>query len=133
MKTALDIEPNKFIEALAERLKGLVEEPEYIKFVKTGAHVERPPEQEDFWYIRCASILRQAYKQPRVGVNRLRTHYGGRKNFGVKPEHHVKAGGKIIRNALQALEKAGLLEKAEKGRKLSSKGRKLLDEVAKSL
>ncbi|MEM4366908.1 MAG: 30S ribosomal protein S19e [Candidatus Anstonellales archaeon] len=131
MKTALDVEPNIIIKKVAESLKGVISKPAYIDFVKSGAHAERPPEQEDFWYIRCASILRHAYANPVVGVNRLRRHYGGRKNRGLLPEKHRPAGGKIIRDALRALEAAGFLERAEHGRKLSAKGRSFLDKVAK--
>lgn len=130
----LDIPGNKFVEALAQELKKYseLEPPRFVYFVKTGPHAERPPQNPDFWYIRCASILRRAYIEKVIGVGRLRTYYGGRKNHGSCPEHHVDAGGSIIRKALQSLEKAGLLEKAEKGRKLSVKGRKLLIDVSKT-
>jgi small subunit ribosomal protein S19e len=69
-----------------------------------------------------------------IGLERLRADYGGRKNFGVKPEHAVKAGGSNIRKILQQLEAAGLLQTASsQGRKMTSKGRKLLQEVAEDL
>ncbi len=130
----LDVPGSKFVEALAQELKKYpeLEPPRFVYFVKTGAHAERPPQNPDFWYIRCASILRRAYIEKVIGVGRLRTYYGGRKNHGSCPEHHVDAGGSIIRKALQALEKAGLLEKAGKGRKLTVKGRKLLIDISKT-
>ena len=122
------------MEALAQELKKYpeLEPPRFVYFVKTGPHAERPPQNPDFWYIRCASILRRAYIEKVIGVGRLRTYYGGRKNYGSCPEHHVDAGGSIIRKALQSLERAGLLEKAEKGRRLTAKGRKLLIDVSKT-
>ncbi len=131
MVTAFDVEPNQLIQRAAEKLKGKVEKPAFVGVVKSGAHTERPPQDENFWYIRCASILRQAYVNNIVGVSRLRKHYGGRKKRGVKPEHHAPAGGSIIRKAMQELEKAGLLKKAEKGRMLTPEGRKFMDSVAK--
>jgi small subunit ribosomal protein S19e len=138
MASALDVDANKLIAKVAEKLKGSgVEAPWFAGVVKSGAHKERPPEQEDFFFIRCASVLRQAYVRGIIGVRRLRTHYGGNKNRGVRPERHTKAGGSTIRKALQAMEAAGLMAKAEKdgkkGRKLTAKGQKMLDNAAKDV
>lgn len=131
MVTVFDVDANKLIAKAAEKLKDTVPQPAFVGLVKSGAHVERPPMQEDFWYVRCASILRQFYLNGTVGTQRLRRHYGGRKRFGVKPAHHVPAGGSTIRKAMQGLEKAGLLTKGKKGRTLSPKGRALMDQSAK--
>lgn len=132
MVTALDIEPNALIERAAKKLKTMnISKPAFVGTVKTGSHVERVPEQEDFWYIKCASLLRQAYIKGNIGVNRLRKHYGSRKRRGVRPAHHRPAGGSTIRKAMQALEKHGLLAKAKTGRILTGKGRALLDRIAK--
>lgn len=134
METALDVDANALIGNVAEKLKGMkLEKPKLIDIVKSGAHAERPPEDENFWYIRCASILRQTYARNEVGVNRLRRHYGGRKSRGVKPEKHYPAGGGVIRKALQQLEKAGLLKREKTGRILTAEGRKLLDRAAKEV
>lgn len=132
MVTALDVEANELIEKAAEELKNMkLEKPAFVGFVKTGPHAERPPENTNFWYVRCASLLRQAYIRGTIGVNRMRTHYGGNKSRGVRPNHHSKSGGKTIRSALQVLEKAGLLTKLKAGRAISAKGRKFLDAQAK--
>lgn len=132
MVTVYDVEPSKLIEKAAGKLKGMrIAKPSFVGLVKSGAHAERPPRQDDFWYIRCASILRQAYVNERVGINRLRRHYGGRKRRGLRPERHAPAGGSTIRKAMQELEKAGLLIKQKNGRVLSPKGRQFLDGVAK--
>lgn len=132
MVTVYDVESSKLIEKAAEKLKGMkIAKPAFVGMVKSGAHAERPPQQDNFWYIRCASILRQAYVNEAVGISRLRRHYGGRKRRGLRPERHVPAGGSTIRKAMQELEKAGLLIKDKNGRMLSPKGRKFLDMVAK--
>jgi small subunit ribosomal protein S19e len=132
MVTANDVEANKLIGKAAEKLKEMdIAKPEFVGLVKTGSHNSRPPTSPDFWFFRCASILRQAYVNSNVGVNRLRRHYGGRKKNGVSPEHHRQSGGSTVRKALQALEKAGLLMKQKAGRTLTPKGRKLLDAAAK--
>lgn len=134
MVRVYDAEPNRLIKEVAGRLKGMgIEKPAFVGIAKSGVHAERPPEDPDFWYVRCASIMRQAYINPGAGVQRLRRHYGGRKNRGVKPQKHRPAGGSTIRKAMQALEKAGLMKKAGKGRALTPKGAALLDKAASEL
>jgi small subunit ribosomal protein S19e len=106
----------------------------WASVAKTGAHVQKLPENPDWWYVRCASLLRKIYVHGPMGIERLRAEYGGRKDYGVRPEHAVKAGGAIIRKALQQLEAAGLIEKFQnKGRRTTKKGRKLLQEIAEEL
>lgn len=133
MVTPFDVEANKLIETAATKLKEMkISKPDFVGIVKSGAHAERPPSHEDFWYVRCASILRQAYIHETVGVQRLRKHYGGKKRRGVRPERHADAGGSTIRKAMQELETAGLLSKKEKvGRMLTPKGRAFMDKIAK--
>ena len=135
MVTALEVEPNKLIAGVAEKLKTMkLEKPAFVGVTKSGCHVQRPPEQPDFWFTRCASILRHAYVNNVVGTNRLRRHYGGRKSRGVKPQKHASAGGSIIRKAMQQLEKVGLMAKEKTGgRRLTSKGIALLDNSAKDV
>jgi len=66
-----------------------------------------------------------------IGISSLRSQYGGRIDRGVRPEHTRKSGGAIIRNALQQLEAAGLVETArKKGRILTGEGRRLLDRLS---
>ena len=127
--------PAKFlIEEAAGKLKSEVEQPEFITYVKSGVHTERAPQREDWFYVRMGSILYRAYKWNVLGTSKLRTYYGGRKRNGVKTEHHRKASGKVIRTAVQKLEAAGYLERATpKGRKLTSKGQKFLNEISKDV
>ena len=67
-------------------------------------------------------------------LEKLRADYGGRKNNGVKKTMLVKAGGSNIRKILQQLETAGLIQTTKpKGRIMTPKGRKLLQEVAGDL
>jgi len=131
MPTPYDVPASLLIERLAQYLKNNVDSirpPEWAPFVKTGVHKERPPDNPDWWYIRCASLLRKIYIKGPIGIQRLRSEYGGRKDMGVKPEHTRKGSGAIIRNALKQLEDADLVETVDgKGRRITSKGRKLLD------
>jgi len=142
MASAYDIPISVFIEKLKEELKTIKEihPPEWALYVKTGSNKDRPPEQEDWWYYRTASILNQLYRRGVIGVNRLRNIYGGRKDRGHRPEKKAKAYAKIIRTILQQLEKAGLVEKHMvshpklqsicMGRRLTKFGRSLMDKVA---
>ena len=128
------IEAGKYNSLLAEALKKVPEfkKPEWVDFVKTSAHKKRPTSEEDFWYKRIASILRQIYIHQVMGIERLRTRYGGRKNRGQKPPEFRKAGGKLIRVILQQAETAGFVEKVKgkkSGRKLTEKGKEFLESV----
>jgi small subunit ribosomal protein S19e len=133
MAEVLSIEAGKYNKILAGALKkeSEFEAPEWISFVKTSTHKMRPSTEEDFWHKRAASILRQIYINGTVGVERLRTRYGGTKNRGSKPTEFRKSGGNAIRKILQQAEAAGLLEKDKKGRKLTEKGKKFLEDLAK--
>ncbi len=134
MPTVYDVPSTILIERLAKYLKEYVTEvepPAWALFVKTGVHKERPPENPEWWYTRCASLLRKIYLKGPIGVEHLRAEYGGRKDFGVRPEHACKGSGAIIRKALQQLEAAGLVETVKgKGRVVTNKGRSLLDKLA---
>ncbi|MFH1821172.1 MAG: 30S ribosomal protein S19e [Methanobacteriota archaeon] len=134
--TVKEVQPAALIKRLSEELKKVeaVKPPHWSLFAKTGAHKQHPPEQQDWWYMRAASLLRRIYIDGPVGISRLRSFYGGRQNRGQAPEHFHKAGGKIIRVVLQQLEKAGLVSKAErKGRRLTHKGVSMVEDVAKQM
>jgi small subunit ribosomal protein S19e len=131
MVSILEVQADKLIERLKEELKKIetIKPPIWSKMVKSGANKERPPQQEDFWYIRAASILRRIYIDGPIGVSRLRTYYGGRKRRGVRPAKTYKSGGSIIRKILQQLEASEFIKKDKKGRVLTSKGREFVDKI----
>jgi len=137
LTTPYDVPPSDFIEKLAKYLKENVDEvqpPAWASVAKTGAHVEKQPQNANWWYVRSASILRKVYVHGPIGMEKLRADYGGRKDFGVKPEHAVKAAGGNIRKVMQQLEAAGLVQKASpQGRIMAPKGRKLLQEIAEDV
>uniref|UniRef100_A0A7C2ZR55 Small ribosomal subunit protein eS19 n=1 Tax=Ignisphaera aggregans TaxID=334771 RepID=A0A7C2ZR55_9CREN len=134
MVTVRDVPADKLIEAIAQHLKESVPQvrpPPWATFVKTGPHRERVPDNPDWWYYRAASILRKLYlaEEP-IGLATFRTIYGGLKRRGSAPPHFRRCGGSHIRKILQQLERAGLVSKTPKGRVITPKGRKLLDELA---
>jgi small subunit ribosomal protein S19e len=134
MTTVYDVNPEALIFKTAEDLKDKVEEPEWAKFVKTGVSKERPPEQENWWYIREASLLRKIYVKGPIGISRLRSLYTSKKNNGVMTEHTARAGGKVIRTAVQQLESLGFVKKNEDGgREITSQGKSYIDNLSKQV
>lgn len=132
MVSVYDVPADILISRVAEKLKEMEEfkPPEWAYYVKTGVHKERSPDQNDWWYYRVSSIFRKVYTDGPVGIERLRTAYGGRKNRGVKPEKFRKGSGSIVRKALQQLESAGFVRKTEEGRVVTPKGRSFLDKIS---
>lgn len=134
MTTVYDVKAEPLIMEVAEELEDDFEAPEWSNFVKTGQHKDRTPEQDNWFHIRSAAILRRIYTDGPLGVSRLRTIYGGNKNNGHAPEHHGKASGNVIRTALQKLEEAGYVETEEgEGRVITEKGESFLDNKSDEL
>ncbi len=140
MSTVYELNAQEYNLKLAEALKQIpeFEAPEWVAYVKSGPAKERPIEDEDFWHKRAASILRNIYKKGSVGVNRLKTKYGSKKDRGMRPEEFRKGSGKIIRVILQQADKAGFTEiqkpikgvrSKKPGRILTEKGKKFLEEI----
>ena len=140
MTTLYDVPPTDLIEAVAEVLaeESAVEEPDWLQFTTTGVDRELPPEQEDFWARRTASLLRKVAIDGPVGVGSLRTEYGdakqGSNRYQVRPRRQSEGSGNIIRTALQQLEEAGYVSTAEgEGRRITAEGQALLDETAEDV
>jgi small subunit ribosomal protein S19e len=136
MATIYDVQANEVLIEAATELKKIeqIKPPEWAGFVKTGMHKERPPVDKDWWYMRTAAVLRKIATRGPIGVEKLRKHYGGRKNRGVRPEKFFKGSGNILRTVLQQLESAELARQTQKGlhkgRIATAKGIKLLDNAA---
>jgi small subunit ribosomal protein S19e len=139
MVNIFDVSQKELVEELAKDIEKMPDfkPPEWARFVKTGRFKERPPAKDNWWYMRTASVLRNLYKKGPIGVSKLRTLYGGKKNRGVEPERFYKGSGNITRKILQQLEKAQLGRQVEKGvhkgRVITPKGRSLVDKVAQRL
>lgn len=133
MPTPYEVPPSRLIDELANYLKNNVDgimPPAWAPYVKTGPHVQRSPQDPDWWFVRSASLLRKIYQKGPIGITHLRSEYGGRKDKGTRPEHARAGGGSIVRKALQQLEAAGLVETTKKGRIVSRQGRQLLDRLS---
>ncbi|HNR25767.1 MAG TPA: 30S ribosomal protein S19e [Methanobacteriaceae archaeon] len=132
MTTVYDVPADSLISEVAKELSEnkKITPPEWAAFVKTGVHKERRPDDADWWYVRCASLLRRVYMDGPVGINSLRTYYGGSKDRGTSPEKFRRGSGSIVRGALHQLEDAGLVEKVDEGRRVTSEGRSFLDKAS---
>ena len=133
MAKVYDVPADELISRLTDLLKSEgIDVPTWTVFVKTGAHADKPPQKPDWWYTRCASILRKIYLHGPLSVNDLRTMYGdGKRNMYYGARHHKDASGAIIRNAIHGLEKLEYLEKVEKkGSVLTRQGMQKLDKLS---
>ena len=133
MTTVYDVPSKEFIDAVAKKLQSdnNISVPEGNVFSRTGVSKENPPTDKDWWYTRCASILRKIYINNLIGVEHLKAEYGGKRDRGSKPHKARSGSGTIVRRALQQLEKAGYVSKIKgKGRTLTPKGRSFLDNTS---
>lgn len=139
MPTVYDVDSAAIIDKAALELKKLasMKMPQWALFVKTSHAKDRPPLSQDWWYFRAASVLRKVYTKGPVGVSKLRTRYGSKKNRGHQPEKRFRASGKILRVILQQLETSGFVaqvdKKGRKGRFVTPKGKAFLDGLCKGL
>lgn len=138
MATFYDVPVDALIEAVADDLEERLDPPAWEPVVKTGTDAELPPEEDDFWYRRAASLLRTVAADGPVGVERLSTAYGGSKagsnRYGVAPSRRVDGSKNIIRTILQQLEAEGLVAVAEgEGRVVTDEGQSYLDEMASTV
>jgi len=137
LPTPYEVPADLLIKKLASYLKenvGEVSPPAWSLTAKTSSHREHPPQDPDWWYTRCASLLRKLYVHGTVGVSRLRADYGGRKRLGTRREHVRPGGGSSVREPLQQLEKAKFVSKAEKeGRRLTNEGVSLLNKISSEI
>ena len=132
MTTVYDVPADRFIRTLAEELKKKPEitPPEWAAFCKTGVHKEMPPQDPEWWFVRAASILRRVYIEGPIGVQRMRSIYGGKMDRGSRPSQFRKGSGSILRKSLQQLETAGLVLHDKTGRRITPAGASYMDGLA---
>ncbi|NYT19089.1 MAG: 30S ribosomal protein S19e [Methanosarcinales archaeon] len=132
MTTAYDVPAANIIAKVAEKLKenDQINAPVWAAHVKTGVHKELPPIDNEWWYTRCAAIMRTIYMEGPIGVERLRSVYGGKKRRGANPSKKAKGSGSVAREAAQQLENAGFVRKLKSGRVIAPAGQSLLDNMA---
>lgn len=113
---------------------GKLKVPEAMDIVKSAKFKELSPDDPDWFYVRCAAILRHTYHRYPIGVGSVTKIFGGRKRNGVHPSHFCRSSNGVARKALQALEAVRLIEKhPDGGRKLTSQGQRDLDRIANQI
>jgi small subunit ribosomal protein S19e len=134
MANVYEVNASELVRETAKKLKGVIkQQPNYLYYAKSGANRERQPQDPDFWYVRNASLLRYVYTSGPAGVSRLRSRYGSRKEHTMHRKHHVRAGGSVIQDSLNALELANLVKKTRKGREITPQGKSFLDKISNEI
>ncbi|ENN71397.1 40S ribosomal protein S19 [Dendroctonus ponderosae] len=131
--TLKDVDQHKFVKAFGQFLKktGKLRVPEWVDLVKTSRAKELAPYDPDWYYVRCAAVIRHIYHRSPVGVGSITKIFGTRKRNGTKPSHFCRSAGSIGRKSLQSLEALKLIEKSgDGGRKLTQQGRRDVDRIA---
>merc|ERR1711990_997564 len=82
-----DVSQQEFTMALAAFLKksGKMKVPEWVDLVKTNNRKELAPYDEDWFYVRTASMARHMYIRSPIGVSTVKKIYGIRSNNGSSP------------------------------------------------
>lgn len=135
-----DCKPDVFVAKLAAHLKNerKLTPGAWTIFAKTAAAKVISPTDQDWYYIRAASMLRQAYNKGSLGTNACRNLYGCAKNGKSVPHHFSLASGKIHREILRGLVSAGYMKVEDRNdqcprRVLSPQGKRALEQLAHSL
>jgi len=143
--TVKDVSAAEFISSWAKHLKkgNKVKIPGWAKYTKTSCARELAPYDDDWLYVRAASVSYQLYMRKKCGVHTLRKHYGGNKRMGTCTEHFAKAAGKNIRYCFQQLEASGYVGTAKYisdddvqiivGKSLTKKGITDMDRIAAAI
>ncbi|BFZ09912.1 hypothetical protein BsWGS_12951 [Bradybaena similaris] len=132
-----DVSAHEFNKALADFLKrtGKVKVPEWADVVKLGRFNELSPYDEDWFYIRAASVARHLNIRSPCRVGALTKIYSGNKRNGTTPSHHCRGSRSVARKVLQTLESLKLVEQDANagGKRLISQGRRDLDRIASQI
>lgn len=125
-----------FISTYADFLKksGRVEIPSWISIVKTGNQKINSPENSNWFFYRLAALSRKFYLNRGKGIGNLRKDYGGKKRRGSRPAKRVLSSGKVLRFAIQQLEKLNIIYQDEQGkRKITKKAKQDMDKRAEKI
>uniref|UniRef100_A0A146LKB3 40S ribosomal protein S19 n=1 Tax=Lygus hesperus TaxID=30085 RepID=A0A146LKB3_LYGHE len=131
--TLKDVNAWRWIKVAARHFKqeGKLFVPNCTEIVKTAHGRERAPQNTDWYYIRCAAVLRAIYLRPGVGYGGLSKRFASKKNYGSRPEHTVRAAQGLLHWSCKSLTKLGLVESGIKsGQRITKKGRKFADSLA---
>ena len=108
--------------------------------MKTACFKEHGPADQDWLYVRAASIAYQLYMRGKIGVGGLRKHFSEGERRGTIKNHTRLSAGKNIRYSLQQLSALGIVgdlkyEESDhiSGKMLTKKGYTDMDRIAKQI
>ncbi len=138
-----DVSTAHFLKKFATHLKEkrLVTPQPYTSLVKCSYSNELAPLDPDWFYLKSAAVARQIYvsKSTTLGVGSLRRLFAKKARRGVNTNTTSLAGGKIVRDIVKQLRKAGFVEQykssegATFGLLITKLGRSQMDKVAQAL
>ena len=142
--TVLDAPSSKLINQIASffKEKNIIKMPKYAPLVKCSRANDCEPIDPDYIYYKAAAICRKLYvtKSRNIGVGSLRSMFSKKERRGSQPPKTFRAGGKIIRELVIQLKKAGYIknyggkdDETNSGLFLTKTGITELDKIASGL
>ncbi|KAG8345724.1 putative Ribosomal protein S19e [Trypanosoma vivax] len=131
--TLRDVNAWRWVKVCSQHFKreGKIMVPNCAEIVKSSHGRERAPQNPDWYYIRCAAVLRAVYMRPGVGYGGLSKRFASKKNRGSRPEITTRASKGLLHWCCKSLVKLGLIEKCEEsGHCITRQGRKVADTIA---
>ncbi|ADM12650.1 40S ribosomal protein S19 [Encephalitozoon intestinalis ATCC 50506] len=130
MEEIYDVRPEKFNEALKSYLKSTnkVVPIKDHDIMKTGEGREQAPIDEDWYFTRMASIVRQISIRGTVTPEYLANKYGSSKNRGCRPSKYVGAYPEIGISVLENLKNMGWINDHPQDM-LTEKGKTVVKEI----
>ena len=142
--TVLDAPSSKLINQIASffKEKNIIKMQKYAPLVKCSRANDCEPIDPDYIYYKAAAICRKLYvtKSRNIGVGSLRSMFSKKERRGSQPPKTFRAGGKIIRELVIQLKKAGYIknyggkdDETNSGLFLTKTGISELDKIASGL
>merc|ERR1711991_827804 len=87
--------------------------PNCTELMKQSHGNQRAPENKDWFFYRCAAVLRRIYVRPGTGYGGMGKAFGILKNNGSRPEKTVKATRGLLHWACRSLQGLKLVAKGK--------------------
>lgn len=126
-----EVRPERFNAALKSYFKSCnrVALPQDYDIIKTGEGRELAPNDDDWYYMRMAAVVRQIAKNGAVTSEFLASRYGCVKNRGCRPSKYVPAYREIGDSVLENLKNMGWVDLSNTKDMLTEQGRTVVREI----
>ena len=93
MASVKDVDQQKFVTGFADFLKksGKMPVPDWADLIKLARFNEQGPLDQDWYFVRAASVARHLYIRSPAGVGSFTKIYGARKSNGCAPSHFTRS------------------------------------------